>query len=87
MDVMAFAPTAYARSIRTPAWDHRLQRDPAIPGKLAALYPLGRIVETRRLPKLSPSSHPRASGITGIALPVDAGLTAGNRPFIDQILG
>jgi NAD(P)-dependent dehydrogenase (short-subunit alcohol dehydrogenase family) len=29
----------------------------------------------------------RASGITGIALPVDAGLTAGNRPFIDQILG
>lgn len=75
-------------SIRTPAWDHRLQRDPAIPGKLAALYPLGRIVETREVAEaVAFLASSRASGITGIALPVDAGLTAGNRPFIDQILG
>lgn len=75
-------------SIRTPAWDHRLQRDPAIPGKLARLYPLGRIVETAEVAEaVAFLASSRASGITGIAMPVDAGLTAGNRPFIDEILG
>ncbi|TIV92041.1 MAG: SDR family oxidoreductase, partial [Mesorhizobium sp.] len=29
----------------------------------------------------------RASGITGAVVPVDAGLTAGYLPFIDDILG
>jgi NAD(P)-dependent dehydrogenase (short-subunit alcohol dehydrogenase family) len=75
-------------SIRTPAWDHRLQRDAAIPGKLARLYPLGRIVETAEVAEaVAFLASSRASGITGVALPVDAGLTAGSRPFIDDILG
>ncbi len=75
-------------SIRTPAWDHRLQRDAAIPGKLSRLYPLGRIVETSEVAEaVGFLASSRASGITGVALPVDAGLTAGNRPFIDEILG
>lgn len=75
-------------SIRTPAWDHRLQRDAAIPGKLARLYPLGRIVETAEVAEaVAFLASSRASGITGVTLPVDAGLTAGNRPFIDEILG
>lgn len=75
-------------SIRTPAWDHRLERDPEIPGKLASLYPLGRIVEPIEVAEaVAFLASKRAGGITGVALPVDAGLTAGNRPFIDGILG
>lgn len=75
-------------SIRTPAWDHRINRDPDIPGKLQRLYPLQRIVDPNEVAEaVAFMASKRASGITGVALPVDAGLTAGNRPFIDEILG
>ncbi len=75
-------------SIRTPAWDHRIQRDAGIPGKLQRLYPLQRIVEATEVAEaVAFLASARASGITGVALPVDAGLTAGSRPFIDDILG
>lgn len=75
-------------SIRTPAWDHRIARDPEIPGKLQRLYPLGRIVTAAEVTEaVTFLASDRASGITGVALPVDAGLTAGSRPFIEDILG
>lgn len=75
-------------SIRTPAWDHRLMKDPAILDKLKRLYPLGRIVEAREVVEaIAFLASDRASGITGAILPVDAGLTAGQLPFIDDILG
>ena len=75
-------------SIRTPAWDHRIARDPTIPGKLARIYPLGRIVENTEVAEaVLFLASDRASGITGVSLAVDAGLTAGNKPFIDDILG
>lgn len=75
-------------SIRTPAWDHRVARDPEIPAKLSRLYPLGRIVDMREVVEaIAFLASSRASGITGVSLPVDAGLTAGSRPFIDDILG
>ena len=74
-------------SIRTPAWDHRIARDKDIPAKLARHYPLGRIVEPEEVAEaVAFLASDRASGITGVSLAVDAGLTAGSNPFIQDIL-
>jgi NAD(P)-dependent dehydrogenase (short-subunit alcohol dehydrogenase family) len=73
-------------SIRTPAWDHRLARDPGVVGRVSALYPLGRMVTPEEVAAACAFlASDLASGITGVALPVDAGLTAGCLPFIREI--
>jgi len=73
-------------SIRTGAWEERLARDPAILDRLRAIYPLGRIVTPDEVAEaVLFLASPRASGITGAALLVDAGLAAGNLPFLDAI--
>ena len=75
-------------SIRTPAWDHRIAQDPGVLDRLRRLYPLGRIVNVEEVAEaVAFFASDRASGITGAILPVDAGLTAGCRPFIEDILG
>ena len=75
-------------SIRTPAWDHRIKQNPQVLEKLKRLYPLGRIVNVEEVAEaVAFLASDRASGITGTILPVDAGLTAGCRPFIEDILG
>ncbi len=75
-------------SIRTPAWDHRIAQDASVLERLQRFYPLGRIVDTREVAEtVAFLASDRASGITGAILPVDAGLTAGCRPFIEDILG
>ena len=75
-------------SIRTPAWAHRLARNPGIMDKLKGLYPLARIVEASEVAEaVAFLASSRASGITGTVLPVDAGIGAGMLPFIDDILG
>lgn len=73
-------------SIRTAAWDDRLERNPAVFEKVSRLYPLGRLVEPVEVARAAAFlASPLASGITGVTLPVDGGLTAGNLPFIEQI--
>lgn len=64
----------------------RLARDPAILDRLRAIYPLGRIVTPDEVAEaVLFLASPRASGITGAALLVDAGLAAGNLPFLDAL--
>ena len=75
-------------STRSPAGEHRMERDPGIMDKLKGLYPLARIVEASEVAEaVAFLASPRASGITGTVLPVDAGVSAGMLPFIDNVLG
>jgi len=74
-------------SVRTPAWDHRLEADPTLLSKVRPLYPLGRLVSPVEVANaVLFLASPAASGITGTVLPVDAGLTAGNLRFVDDVL-
>lgn len=75
-------------SINTPAWAHRIKENPAIMDAVTSLYPLGRLVEPIEVARtVAFLASPLASGITGAAIPVDAGISAGNLPFLDQIAG
>ncbi|QPC89990.1 SDR family NAD(P)-dependent oxidoreductase [Mesorhizobium sp. INR15] len=75
-------------SIRTGAWEHRLAGKPEIMATVGKLYPLGRLVEPAEVARAAAFlASPFASGITGTTLNVDAGLMAGNLPFLDQIGG
>jgi len=75
-------------SVRTPAWDHRLAADPALLDRVVPNYPLGRLVTPGEVANTALFlASPRASGITGAALPVDAGLTAGHLRFIRDVMG
>jgi NAD(P)-dependent dehydrogenase (short-subunit alcohol dehydrogenase family) len=66
-------------TVRTPLWDRRAAKDPKVLETLKRWYPLGRIVEpvdvARAVMFLASDA---ASAITGVALPVDCGLTSGN---------
>jgi NAD(P)-dependent dehydrogenase (short-subunit alcohol dehydrogenase family) len=80
------ANTLCPGSVRTASWDHRLAKDPGVIDRVSRLYPLGRIVEPIEVANAAVFlASPLSSGITGVTLPVDAGLTAGNLPFIEQI--
>ncbi|HEV7346426.1 MAG TPA: SDR family oxidoreductase [Devosia sp.] len=74
-------------SVRTPAWDHRLAADPSLLDKVLPHYPLGRMVLPVEVANAAVFyCSDAASGITGTVLPVDAGLTAGNLRFVDEVL-
>ena len=80
------ANTICPGSVRTASWDHRLARDPSVIDQISQLYPLGRIIEPAEVANAAVFlASPLSSGITGVTLPVDGGLTAGNLPFIAQI--
>ncbi len=66
-------------TVRTPLWNERAKKDPKVLATLTRWYPLGRVVEpvevARAIAFLASES---ASAITGVALPVDCGLSSGN---------
>jgi len=75
-------------SVRTPAWDHRLEAAPTLLDEVNKHYPLGRIVTPEEVANAALFlASPLSSGITGAELPVDAGLTAGNLRFVRDIIG
>lgn len=74
-------------SVRTPAWDHRLEANPHLLDRVLPHYPLNRLVNPDEVANAAVFlASPAASGITGVALAVDAGLTAGNLRFVDEVL-
>ena len=75
-------------SVRTPAWDHRIEKDPGVVERTARFYPMGRLVEPAEVAAaVLFLASPLAGAITGVALPVDCGLSAGNHGFVETVLG
>jgi NAD(P)-dependent dehydrogenase (short-subunit alcohol dehydrogenase family) len=73
-------------SVRTHAWDHRIEKDPKILERVSRLYPIGRMAEPVEVANAAVFlASPLSSGISGVTLPVDGGLMAGNLPFIHEI--
>jgi NAD(P)-dependent dehydrogenase (short-subunit alcohol dehydrogenase family) len=66
-------------TVRTPLWNERASRNPEVLTELTRWYPLGRIVEPIEVMRaVAFLASDAASAITGVVLPVDCGLTAGN---------
>ena len=73
-------------TVRTPIWQARLEKNPAIFEQLRKWYPLGRVVEPEDVAEAVVFlASDAAKAITGIALPVDCGLTAGNLPLASEL--
>jgi NAD(P)-dependent dehydrogenase (short-subunit alcohol dehydrogenase family) len=67
-------------TVRTPAWRSRVEANPKVFEQLIQWYPLGRVVDPEDIAKAAIFlASDAARSITGVALPVDCGLTAGNR--------
>jgi NAD(P)-dependent dehydrogenase (short-subunit alcohol dehydrogenase family) len=66
-------------TVRTPIWEHRVARKPEILAELTKWYPLGRVADPIDIAKaVAFLASDDAAAITGVVLPVDCGLTAGN---------
>ena len=81
---MAIAPG----TVRTPAWAARAEARPDILERMARHYPLGRVVEPEEVADLAAFlASDMAGAITGCVVPIDCGLTAGNRVMAFEIAG
>ena len=74
-------------TLRTPAWEERRRSDPEIFERVAAWYPLGRVGEPEDVANAALFlASDEASWITGVALPVDGGLLAGNARMMREMI-
>jgi NAD(P)-dependent dehydrogenase (short-subunit alcohol dehydrogenase family) len=66
-------------TVRTPIWAERVERDPEILSTLVKWYPLRRVVDPIDIAKAAGFlASDDAAAITGVVLPVDCGVSAGN---------
>lgn len=66
-------------TVRTPLWERRASKDSSVLETLRRWYPLGRIVEPIDVARtVGFLASDAAAAITGVSLPVDCGLSAGN---------
>jgi NAD(P)-dependent dehydrogenase (short-subunit alcohol dehydrogenase family) len=73
-------------TVKTPAWQERVARNPDIFEQLKKWYPLGDVATPDDIADaVQFLASPMARVITGVALPVDAGLTAGNRLMANEL--
>lgn len=73
-------------SVRTPAWDHRLAKNPALFDEILKFYPLRRIVEPEDVANVVAFAvSDAARAISGSELVVDCGALAGNGLIADAI--
>jgi NAD(P)-dependent dehydrogenase (short-subunit alcohol dehydrogenase family) len=74
-------------TIRTPAWEERARRDPAIFERLARWYALGRVGEPEDVASaVLFLASDDASWITGTVLRVDGGLLSGNPEMVREVV-
>ena len=74
-------------TLKTPAWEQRRQKDPDVFERVARWYPLSRIGDPQDVAGAALFlASDEAAWISGIVLPVDGGLTAGNMKMVQEIL-
>lgn len=74
-------------TIRTPVWQERVDRDPAVFQRLVKWYPLGRVGEPEDIANATMFlASDEAAWITGTVLRVDGGLLAGNYRMTRELL-
>ncbi|MCP3706086.1 SDR family oxidoreductase [Paraburkholderia sp. CNPSo 3274] len=73
-------------TVKTPAWRARVEQHPEIFEELSKWYPLGDVATPEDIADaVQFLASPQARVITGVALPVDAGLMAGNRLMANEL--
>jgi meso-butanediol dehydrogenase/(S,S)-butanediol dehydrogenase/diacetyl reductase len=72
---------------RTPAWEQRRQKDPEVLERVSRWYPLCRVGEPEDVAGAALFLvSDEAAWISGVVLPVDGGLTAGNLQMAQEIV-
>ncbi|WP_216851178.1 SDR family oxidoreductase [Acidisphaera sp. L21] len=73
-------------TVRTPAWNRRIARNPEILDGLRKWYPLGRVADPADIAHAACFlGSDQAGFISGVVLPVDGGLMAGNRIMTSEL--